>query len=160
MAKVEFAGVFSPLRYNSPRMRVLVGHHDWCFDGVASAALFTRLHRHVEGEGHDYSYLGLSHGPVKSWSEELLTGERNAVVDFRFLASPRLHWWFDHHRTAFELPGDEEAFRRDTSGRMFFDPGKAVRELGLPRTPVREAFADGLRWFAERGYFSSSDRKA
>lgn len=40
--------------------------------------------------------------------------------------------------------------------RMFFDPGKAVRELGVPRTPVRDAFADALDWFAERGYFRGS----
>lgn len=36
--------------------------------------------------------------------------------------------------------------------RMFFDPGKAVRELGLPQTPVRRAFEDALEWFEERGY--------
>lgn len=38
--------------------------------------------------------------------------------------------------------------------RMFFDPGKAVRELGLPQTPVRRAFEDAIRWFAERGYLA------
>jgi dihydroflavonol-4-reductase len=35
--------------------------------------------------------------------------------------------------------------------RMFFDASKAVRELGLPQTPVRDAFQDALRWFAARG---------
>jgi dihydroflavonol-4-reductase len=35
--------------------------------------------------------------------------------------------------------------------RMFFDSSKAIRELGLPQTPVREAFEDALRWFAARG---------
>jgi dihydroflavonol-4-reductase len=35
--------------------------------------------------------------------------------------------------------------------RMFFDGSKAVRELGLPQTPVRDAFEDALRWFAARG---------
>ena len=35
---------------------------------------------------------------------------------------------------------------------MFFDPGKAVRELGLPQTPVRRAFEDALGWFDEQGY--------
>jgi dihydroflavonol-4-reductase len=35
--------------------------------------------------------------------------------------------------------------------RMFFDSSKAVRELGLPQTPVRDAFEDALRWFAARG---------
>lgn len=35
--------------------------------------------------------------------------------------------------------------------RMFADPAKAVRELGLPQTPVRTALEDALRWYAERG---------
>jgi dihydroflavonol-4-reductase len=35
---------------------------------------------------------------------------------------------------------------------MFFDASKAVRELGLPQTPVRQAFEDAVRWFEERGY--------
>ncbi len=36
--------------------------------------------------------------------------------------------------------------------RMFFSPAKAVRELGLPQTEVREALADAVTWFAEHGY--------
>jgi dihydroflavonol-4-reductase len=44
--------------------------------------------------------------------------------------------------------------------RMFFDPAKAVRELGIPRTPVRQALEDGLRWFDQHGYISlAKDRK-
>jgi dihydroflavonol-4-reductase len=30
---------------------------------------------------------------------------------------------------------------------MYFDPGKAVRELGLPQTDVRQALADAVDWF-------------
>jgi dihydroflavonol-4-reductase len=40
--------------------------------------------------------------------------------------------------------------------RMFFDAGKAVRELGLPQTPVRRAFEDAIAWFAERGYLAGA----
>jgi dihydroflavonol-4-reductase len=36
--------------------------------------------------------------------------------------------------------------------RMFFSSAKAVRELGLPQTDVREALVDATRWFAEHGY--------
>jgi dihydroflavonol-4-reductase len=43
--------------------------------------------------------------------------------------------------------------------RMFFDPGKAVRELGLPQTPVREAFQDAIGWFEERGYIPQVRRR-
>jgi len=36
--------------------------------------------------------------------------------------------------------------------RMFFDAGKAVRELGLPQHPVEEALATAVRWFRDHGY--------
>ena len=41
---------------------------------------------------------------------------------------------------------------RMSTHRMFFDPGKAVRELGLPRTPVEEPLARAVAWFREKGY--------
>ena len=37
--------------------------------------------------------------------------------------------------------------------KMFFNPAKAVAELGLPQTPPRQAFADAIAWF--RGGFKS-----
>jgi dihydroflavonol-4-reductase len=36
--------------------------------------------------------------------------------------------------------------------RMFFDPSKAVRELGLPQTPAIEAFSKAVLWFRAHGY--------
>jgi dihydroflavonol-4-reductase len=36
--------------------------------------------------------------------------------------------------------------------RMFFDAAKAVRELGLPQSPVEDALARAARWFRENGY--------
>jgi dihydroflavonol-4-reductase len=36
--------------------------------------------------------------------------------------------------------------------RMFFDSGKAVRELGLPQTPVEDALARAVGWFRGNGY--------
>lgn len=38
--------------------------------------------------------------------------------------------------------------------KMYFDPSKAVKELGLPQTPPREAFADAVEWFRRNGYTS------
>jgi dihydroflavonol-4-reductase len=35
---------------------------------------------------------------------------------------------------------------------MYFDSSKAVRELGLPQTPVRQALAEAVAWFREHGY--------
>jgi dihydroflavonol-4-reductase len=36
--------------------------------------------------------------------------------------------------------------------RMFFDSGKAMRELGLPQSPVEEALARAVAWFRANGY--------
>jgi dihydroflavonol-4-reductase len=36
--------------------------------------------------------------------------------------------------------------------KMFFNPAKAIRELGLPQTPPRQALADAVQWFRQRGY--------
>jgi dihydroflavonol-4-reductase len=36
--------------------------------------------------------------------------------------------------------------------RMFFDPAKAIRELGLPQTPVDSALRDAVDWFWAHGY--------
>lgn len=35
---------------------------------------------------------------------------------------------------------------------MYFSPTKAVRELGLPQTPVEEALSRAVDWFREQGY--------
>lgn len=36
--------------------------------------------------------------------------------------------------------------------KMFFNPAKAIRELGLPQTPPREALAEAVEWFCAHGY--------
>jgi len=36
--------------------------------------------------------------------------------------------------------------------RMFFDPAKAIRELGMPQTSPRKALADAVEWFQKNGY--------
>lgn len=104
-------------------MKVVVGYHGHCFDGMASAALFTRFLREREGSGLEIAYRGLDHQPGGSRvPEEVLAGDQNVVVDFRYSISPRLTWWFDHHVTG--IVGDEERahFEADTSDRKFFDP--------------------------------------
>jgi len=35
---------------------------------------------------------------------------------------------------------------------MYFDPSRAVRDLGLPQTPVREALQRAVAWFRQNGY--------
>jgi len=35
--------------------------------------------------------------------------------------------------------------------KMFFNPAKAIRELGLPQTPPEKALADAVEWFRANG---------
>lgn len=43
---------------------------------------------------------------------------------------------------------------------MFFDASKAVKELGLPQTPVEEALERAIRWFYDHGYVRSAPQLA
>ena len=102
-------------------MNLRVLYHGHCFDGVASAAVFTRFYRgrfHAEA---DVSYTSLMHRPGALFDEEMFDGDENAIVDFKYSRSERLTWWFDHHQSAFLTPEDEEHFRHDTSGKKFLD---------------------------------------
>jgi len=36
--------------------------------------------------------------------------------------------------------------------KMFFNPAKAIHELGLPQTPPKLALADAVEWFRQNGY--------
>jgi dihydroflavonol-4-reductase len=42
--------------------------------------------------------------------------------------------------------------------KMFFNPAKAIRELGLPQTPPSQALADAVAWFQEHGYVTERGR--
>ncbi len=41
---------------------------------------------------------------------------------------------------------------RMAADKMFFNPAKAIRELGLPQTPPKQALADAVEWFRAHGY--------
>lgn len=43
--------------------------------------------------------------------------------------------------------------------RMYFDPARAVSELGLPQTDIREALRDAVEWFAAHGYAAGRDAR-
>lgn len=36
--------------------------------------------------------------------------------------------------------------------KMFFNPEKAIRELGIPQTPPKKALSDAVEWFRQHGY--------
>jgi hypothetical protein len=105
-------------------MNLRVLYHGNCFDGSASAGLFARYFReHLAKDTGDVGYTPMQHkGDAQPIAGKLLDGDVNACVDFRYSQDPRLHWWFDHHVSAFQLSGDEAHFRADQSGQKFYDP--------------------------------------
>jgi len=91
--------------------------------------LFTRFHREciAQGAGASYEYHGLVHRAGALFDESEFTGDENVIVDFKYSASPRITWWFDHHLSAFLSPQDQQNFLDckqdpDCGGRKFFDP--------------------------------------
>jgi len=78
----------------------------------------------------------------------LFDGDENAIVDFKYSGSPKLTWWFDHHKSAFLSPEDEANFKADTSGKKFLDASykscakfiaeTAQRKFGFDTAPVSE----------------------
>ena len=108
-------------------LQVRVFYHDKCFDGACSASLFTRFHRECIAPAASYTYHGLVHRAGALFDENEFTGDENAIVDFKYSASPRITWWFDHHLSAFLTPHDHENFlacKQDPAcgNRKFFDP--------------------------------------
>ncbi|MBI1356778.1 MAG: phosphoesterase [Acidobacteria bacterium] len=104
-------------------MRARILHHDRCFDGACSAAIFTDFFRKVVAADADVDYAGLFHQANQVFPDELFPGDENAIVDFKFAPHPKLTWWFDHHQSAFLCEADEAMFRSDRSGHKFYDPG-------------------------------------
>ncbi|MCW5966000.1 MAG: phosphoesterase [Bryobacterales bacterium] len=102
-------------------MLIRVLYHDHCFDGAASAAYFSRfMHDHFHPDAK-FAYTGMAHKASDIFSEDLFDGNVNAIVDFKYCATEKLTWWFDHHQSAFLSPEDEQHFLRDTSGKKFLD---------------------------------------
>lgn len=126
-------------------MNARILHHGRCFDGAVSAALMIRLLSDRSPEITSIDTLGLIHGHGSPYGPDSFPAEVNCVVDFRYSASPRLTWWFDHHETTFESEAEERHFAADRSGRRFFDPQApscaglihriARREFGCDLTP-------------------------
>lgn len=118
--------------------------------------------------------LAAEHGRV---GEKYILGHRNVTLvemlrmlaDITGLRAPRLrlpHWlpvgaaalatgWA---RLAGGEPRVPLESARMARHRMFFDAGRAVGELGLVQSPIREALGRAVRWFEENGYVNGPRR--
>jgi hypothetical protein len=141
--------------------RVVVATHGHCFDGLCSAVMFTRLYRHrFPGDGATFTYHGAGYGPGQNGVDpKLLSGDVNAILDFRFSALPGLTWYFDHHVSAFVTPEDRAFYEQraadgDQRGerRMFHDgtyssATKLIADIGRERFGLDPAPTEELvRW--------------
>ena len=62
--------------------------------------------------------------------------------------------FFTHRPPKAPLAGVKMALTK-----MYFNPAKAIRELGLPQTPPKQALADAVEWFRTNGYTGQSNQK-
>ena len=102
-------------------MKLRLLYHGHCFDGVASAATFSRFYKERIRPEAEIQYGGLLHRPGTLFDMEMFDGDENAIVDFKYAATERLTWWFDHHESAFLTPEDEAHFLADRSVQKFLD---------------------------------------
>ncbi len=109
----------------SGQRRVVVATHGHCFDGLCSAALFSRLYDQVVEKGAHYTYHASGYGPGENGvNPALLDGDDNVILDFRYSRAPTLSWYFDHHVSAFPTDEDRASFaarEKEHPTRFFHD---------------------------------------
>ena len=140
---------------------VFVATHGHCFDGLCSAVMFTRLYRHrFPSDGATFAYHAAGYGPGQNGVDpKLVTGDVNAILDFRYSPLEKLDWYFDHHVSAFVTPVDRADYERralaqEAGGeRRFFHDGtytsatKLIADLGRERFGLDPApAAELVRW--------------
>ncbi|HKP67992.1 MAG TPA: hypothetical protein VJV05_01835 [Pyrinomonadaceae bacterium] len=106
-------------------MKLRILYHGNCFDGVSSAAIFSKFYRAKIDPAAVISYTPTMHRAGNAFDREQFDGDENAIVDFKYCPDERLTWWFDHHQSAFLSEEDEKHFLADTSGKKFLDAKSA-----------------------------------
>jgi hypothetical protein len=120
-------------------MKLRILYHGNCFDGVSSAAVFSKFYLAKINKNAEIFYTPTMHRAGNAFDAEQFDGDENAIVDFKYSPDARLDWWFDHHQSAFLTPEDEAHFLADDSGKKFLDTtSKSCAEF-IART-VRDKF--------------------
>jgi len=130
-------------------MHLTILYHGNCFDGCASAAVFGRFMAEREGA----RLTGVVHRPMAHaqgdpFPADAFAGPLNACVDFRYSTHPDLHWWFDHHASAFLSPADQASFEARRSPQQFWDPAAPSCTGFIART-LQERFGWEARGLEE-----------
>lgn len=130
-------------------MKLRVLYHGHCFDGVASAAVFTKFYQSKINKDSIVEYTGLMHRAGDLFDAEMFDGDENAIVDFKYSINEKLTWWFDHHQSAFLTPEDEAHFKQDASGKKFLDTTKKscteyIAEVAEEKFGFKDSLLDPL----------------
>ena len=125
-------------------MKLRILYHGNCFDGVSSAAIFTKFYQSRINLSAEIGYTPTMHQAGNAFDRGQLDGDENAIVDFKYCADDRLTWWFDHHQSAFLSPEDEAHFKADGSGKKFLDiHSKSCAEFIAKVTKEKFGWEDG-----------------
>lgn len=124
-------------------MSIHILHHGQCFDGAASAALFWAFYRQKMTCSQRVHFIAKDHRPGDPYEEQDFACDVAAIVDFRYSQYHNLQWFFDHHRSAFQQPGDREHFNANQNGQKFHDDG-ALSCAGYIAQIARDRFACDL----------------
>ncbi len=126
-------------------MKLRILYHGNCFDGVSSAAIFTKFYRATEDRDAEIGYTPTMHRAGNAFDADQLDGDENAILDFKYSPDERLTWWFDHHQSAFLSEDDEKHFLADNSGKKFLDTTCASNAMFLSRVAKEKfGFEDDL----------------
>jgi len=102
-------------------MKLRILYHGNCFDGVSSAAVFSKFYKAKINPAAEIFYTPTMHKAGNAFDPEQFDGDENAIVDFKYSPDERLDWWFDHHQSAFLTTEDEAHFLAADSGKKFLD---------------------------------------
>lgn len=129
---------------------LVVATHGHCFDGMASAAVFTHFLRLFEDRPLTTSYWSCGYGPSMGVVPDgWLSGVQNAILDFRYSPSSKVSWYFDHHVTAFASADEKrEALERE---RVFYDASygsctKLIADRAMEAFSIDVRHADLVSW--------------
>lgn len=133
---------------------IVVATHGHCFDGMASAVLFTHLRRSIEDGARakaPFVYRGQAYDPGKNGVDaSVFAGAaEGAILDFRYTALDTLTWYFDHHVSAFPTPRERDHYAAlEQKGHGFYDAKAGSCTILIERVS-REKFGVDTSKYAE-----------
>jgi len=131
-------------------MRFVVATHGHCFDGLASAVLFTQFQKELGERSASFEYQACGYSPGQPQADPAsLSGDQNAILDYRFSPASGLSWYFDHHRTAFQTDEDRKVFEGRVAGGRYFHDAAYSSCTKLVADVARERFGIDMSSLAE-----------